>query len=133
MKQICYPYTEWEDYAAGMYNIPTKPYREGLVEACVQLLSDEKEFYKILLQVLDEWTLSGHTHLSNPAINRQAWLGQAACCYKYKAEELVTREAWSRMKPIDRLVANSIADKITGIYEEKNRALYPNVGSERLC
>lgn len=129
---VCYPYNKWEDFLNGMYRIPDKPYNEDLILDCVNLLENEKGFFESSLSLIREWKISAEHNLSNKSINRQAWIGQAACCYKYKAPELVTRVAWSRVKPLNKIKANKIADKIIRIYEAENRKLYKGVEEEGL-
>jgi hypothetical protein len=47
------------------------------------LLSDISEFERVLQCVVTEWKHSCEHYLTNSAMNRIAWLGQAALCYKH--------------------------------------------------
>jgi hypothetical protein len=111
--------TEWEN-------------EDLLINNAVKLLSNEPEFYNISLEMIGIWSKSADVNLSNTGHNRQSWIGQAACCYKYGVPELLTREAWARLDKETQIKANLIADKIIRIYEEKNRRLYQNVGTTML-
>ncbi len=132
MKAIYHPYTIWEDYLNGMYKIPIKPYDERLINRCTNLLSNEQKFFKIGLEMVNLWSNAAGQNLTNKSVNRQSWIGQASCCYKYGASELITRISWSRVSSLNKIRANKIADKIISIYEAKNRKLYRGVEEEGL-
>ena len=52
--------------------------------ACYRdLLTDIPEFERVLTCVISEWKNSCEHYLTNSAMNRIAWLGQAALCYKH--------------------------------------------------
>lgn len=132
MKAVYHPYTIWEDYLNGMYEIPLKPYDESLINKCVNLLSNEEKFFQIGLEMVNLWSNAAGQNLTNKSVNRQSWIGQATCCFKYGASELITRIVWARVSPFDRIKANKIADKIIRIYEAKNRKLYKGVEEKGL-
>jgi hypothetical protein len=48
-----------------------------------ELLTDIPEFERVLSLVTSECTHSCEHYLTNGAMNRIAWLGQAALCYKH--------------------------------------------------
>jgi len=81
--RIFHTYDKWECYKAGFYKT-TPP--EGMTkEQCLleykKLLTDELEFRAILEKIIIEWKYSCEHYLTNKAMNRIAWLGQAALCY----------------------------------------------------
>lgn len=120
------PYWEWECYKNGMYE------PKGDVNDAVLLLSDWDEFERILNKVVDEWDVSARNHLLNNYINRQAWCGQVACCYRYGVGEVNTRTAWKQLTPMQRYKANKVADKQIKTYERKNKRLYKQLGRSGL-
>lgn len=130
MKQIFYPYYEWEDFKNGMYQVSVN--EEQIIEDAVFLLRNEKLFFETAKDVLKYWVKSSDVNLSNKNINRQSWIGQSACCYKCKCNEKSTRIAWSRLSDEEKERANKVADKIILIYERKNRELYSGLGVKRL-
>lgn len=131
MKQRYANYLEWEDYLNGMYEISIDN-DEDMILRSVELLSDNIYFESILHKVYKEWPISISVNLSNRSCNRQAWLGQAACSYNHKGNELTTRQAWSRLTGIQRYQANLIADKFIKKYERENSELYKNMGEPLL-
>lgn len=120
MRQIHHPYYEWEDFKNGMYETVFEN-EEVLIQKAIDVLSDPVEFYILCLFVLEEWKIASDVNLSNRACNRKAWLGQAACCYKSKVPELLTREAWQRLSEEQRFAANVIAKKIVDKYESERK------------
>lgn len=129
MKQIYHPYYKWEDFKNGMYQTIFEN-EEELIQKAVNLLSNPLEFYTICLFILDEWKIATDVNLSNTGCNRKAWLGQAACCYKNRVPEILTREAWQRLTEEQRNIANEVAQKIIDKYEseENDRRIRETVG-----
>ena len=81
--RIFHTYDKWECHKAGFY----KSVKEGMTnEECQnefkRILSDQKLFAEILEKVIVEWKYSCEHYLTNKAMNRIAWLGQAAVCYQ---------------------------------------------------
>jgi len=80
IKQIYHPYWDWECFHAGMYStkceidmeIGRKMYRE--------FLSDIAKFTLAMYRVTLLWPISCEQFLTNPNINRIAWLGQSSMC-----------------------------------------------------
>jgi len=75
-------FDKWECYKAGFYATT----KEGMSqEECEQayktVLSSKRQFKKALDGVITEWQNSCEHYLTNAAMNRIAWLGQAAVCY----------------------------------------------------
>lgn len=84
-ERIFHTFDKWECHAAGFYE--TKPPRGLTPDNCRayyrELLSDIPEFERVLQRVITEWKHSCEHYLTNSAMNRIAWLGQAALCYKH--------------------------------------------------
>lgn len=81
-KRIFHTYESWECHKAGFYNNT----KEGMTkaeceEAYRKFLSDIPRFGATLEKVITEWKFSCEHYLTNGAMNRIAWLGQAAACY----------------------------------------------------
>jgi len=80
--RIFHTYNKWECYKAGFYNT-TKPgmSRIQCENAYGVFLSDLNRFEDALGHVITEWKYSCEHYLTNKAMNRIAWLGQASMCY----------------------------------------------------
>lgn len=131
MVQIYHHYELWEDYMAGMYNIPCEVY-EVNINNCVELLTNSFKFYEVMNKLVNDWVYSTDVNLSNVNCNRCAWLGAAACCYHLKQEEVITRLAWNRLSELQKIKANQIANKIILEYERRNNKLHKNLGETLL-
>jgi ParB-like chromosome segregation protein Spo0J len=83
--RIFHTFDKWECAQAGFYE--TKPPKGMTADRCRayyrELLTDIPEFERVLSLVTSEWTHSCEHYLTNGAMNRIAWLGQAALCYKH--------------------------------------------------
>src|SRR3984957_15802064 len=80
--RVFHTYEKWECYAAGFYNSS----KEGMnktecEEAYREFLADLPRFADALGHVITEWKHSCEHYLTNVAMNKIAWLGQAAMCY----------------------------------------------------
>ena len=132
MNPIYHDYRKWEDYKNGMFSHYKKEDEEVLISLAIKVLSDPVFFDSILNKVYNEWIYSKEENLSKKGSNRQSWLGQAACCYKYKVPEVLTRKAWGKLSNKERYLANKVADKYINGYEEENRRFYKNLGGKML-
>jgi hypothetical protein len=82
-KRIFHTWESWECHKAGFYKntVPGKNKAE-CEEIYRQFLSNDELFAATLEKVITEWKHSCEHYLTNSAMNRIAWLGQAACCYE---------------------------------------------------
>ena len=80
MIQVFHPWTEWECYAAGMYDGVTEMNTDEAKAAYAVFLRDIPRFAQAIDRVMMEWPKSCEHFLMNPNINRVAWLGQASMC-----------------------------------------------------
>lgn len=80
--RIFHTHDKWECHKAGFYLSK----KEGMTsEECenayAEFLNDDERFRKALNGVITTWKHSCEHYLTNKAMNRIAWLGQAAMCY----------------------------------------------------
>jgi hypothetical protein len=80
--RILHTFEKWECHKAGFFASK----KDGMTaEECEQaycnFLSDNDLFAKGLEGVISDWKNSCEHYLTNKAMNRIAWLGQAAMCY----------------------------------------------------
>lgn len=117
MKQFYAPYTDWEDFKNGMYEITFEGYFDELVYNAESMLKDCDLFRNTCLLILKNWPVASKVNLTNKNCNRQAWLGQAACNYHFGVIETLTRIAWKNITEEQRIGANKIADQIIRYFE----------------
>ena len=80
--RVFHTFDKWECFKAGFYNTSKKDMTKEQCELeYAKLLSDEEQFRDALEHIITEWKNSCEHYLTNKAMNRIAWLGQAALCY----------------------------------------------------
>lgn len=86
MNRIYHTWDKWECYPAGFFevNAPKGLTDDECVTKYTELLKDIPEFIRIMRLVISDWVRSCEHNLSNERMNRIAWMGQAALCYKYR-------------------------------------------------
>jgi len=80
--RIFHTHDKWECYPAGFYATHVDGLSKGEGEELYRaFLSNRTRFAWALDGVLENWKHSCEHYLTNSAMNRIAWLGQAAACY----------------------------------------------------
>ena len=75
-------YEQWECYKAGFFATTKEGMnKEECQRAYANFLRDIPRFEIALERVITEWKYSCEQNLTNSAMNRIAWLGQASVCY----------------------------------------------------
>lgn len=82
IQRIYHRWENWECYPAGFFSEHPP---EGLTfDDCQnkykEFLSNTKLFKEYAYRVIDEWKNSCEHNLTNPNMNRIAWMGQSAMC-----------------------------------------------------
>ena len=118
--RIFHTYPDWECHKAGFYattvNGMTKDQCE---EKYREFLSDLGRFESALQGVISEWKHSCEHYLTNSAMNRIAWLGQASACYA-TGIPAVFRGGFSLLSGDEQDAANSMALKYLNIWLKNN-------------
>jgi hypothetical protein len=113
-------YKNWEDFQNGMYRMGLERDRDKLVFNAVGLLKAENDFYATLVEMLNDWKIAAKVNMTNNQQNKRAWLGAAACCYKFSTPEYLTRIAWNLLNREDQDKANAIAERVISEYLNKS-------------
>ncbi len=88
--------------------------------ACAARVLRNLQTLKIfMLSVIVSWPVATQHNLSNKSMNRQAWLGQAACCLAEGITEDATRFAWRTLTEQEQNAANDIADYVINKWEQE--------------
>lgn len=83
--RVFHTYEKWECYKAGFYATTVDGMKKAdCEEAYRAFLTDIERFSSALHGVITEWKHSCEHYLTNAAMNRIAWLGQAAACYSMR-------------------------------------------------
>lgn len=115
MKRFYAHYKNWEANKAGLYLLGIN---EMDVLLSIELLRDKKRFEEIAKKVSKKWVISMKVNMTITSRNKQAWIGQSACCYNHGANEDSTKEAWNRLTDHERDEANKVADIIINQYNK---------------
>lgn len=81
-ERIMHTYDKWECYQSGFFKRQVDGMsKEECEQAYADFLTDNDKFESALNGVISDWTNSCEHYLTNRAMNRIAWLGQASMCY----------------------------------------------------
>jgi ParB-like chromosome segregation protein Spo0J len=119
--RIFHTFDKWECNKAGFYKTtpPEGMTKEDCKLAYRELLTNEESFRKALSNVIDNWNNSCEHYLTNKAMNRIAWLGQAALCYDTGISSEF-RSGFNLLTKEEQDKANEVAFEYLNIWAEKN-------------
>jgi ParB-like chromosome segregation protein Spo0J len=119
--RIFHTFDKWECNAAGFYE--TKPPKGMNADDCKtvyrDLLTNIPEFDRALNRVITEWKHSCEHYLTNLAMNRIAWMGQAALCIE-KGIPSEFRGGYGLLTEEQQLVADQTALKAINSWMHSN-------------
>lgn len=118
--RIFHTYDKWECHKAGFYASKKIGYTTEQCELeYKRILSSDDLFSKNLELLIMDWKHSCEHYLTNKAMNRIAWLGQAAVCY---ATGVPSRfcSGWSLLSESEQDNANQIALTYLNIWMQRN-------------
>jgi hypothetical protein len=122
LKKIYHPYWLWEEFKAGMWRKETVGYEQINFESIIEFTGNHEAYGAAMLEVIEHWQISCEDKLTNLSINRKAWLGHAACCYKHGYPEYLVRKAWGTLTENQRELANKKAEEAIKLWEQKQRS-----------
>lgn len=114
VQRMKFPYWDWEDYQAGLYDIKRPDWAGDTSAAIAVLASDALE--ELMRQAVTTWPKAAAHHLTDGGMNQQAWLGWAACGLAARCLAHVTRAAWWQLSERERADANRCADRVIAVY-----------------
>jgi len=117
--QQWHPYTDWEDWHAGMYGTQS---RDVVAEQARTLLGNPDVFGQVLAEVARRWPNATAHNLSNMYRNHQPWCGRAAACLEFGATIRETSQGWWDLSPTQQIEANQVADRFTFMWRSAHLA-----------
>jgi hypothetical protein len=102
----------WEDYQAGMYGRAEGADARDLIDSAVELLTSPVAFTDAMHGMLAAWPTAAEHYLTRPGSKSRAWLGAAACMWRFQVPEHCTRVAWRVLTPGQQDAANAAADSV---------------------
>jgi len=118
LKRVFHRYETWEETKAGLWKRFTGELRGQLIEQCAEFMADTTQFHQAMLKVPIQWPISCEVNFTTRSVNRQAWLGHAACCIALNCPEEPTRIAWWRLTQRQRDAADTAAAEVIEAWEE---------------
>lgn len=106
MKRIYHHWTKLEEYKNGMWkNLSPEKEKQMLVKA-IAFTGDTVLYGDWMMVVIVKWPYSCEHNLTCQDMNRQAWVGHAACCLAIGCPEHITRLAWHQLSTPKQINAN---------------------------
>ena len=108
-ERIFHTFHKWEAVAYGLYEQvhPTMSAKQCEYKF-IELMTNEELFAECLNEVITKWKFSCEHNLTNRALNRIAWLGQAALAYKWNIPSRYS-SGWKLLSDKEQDKANQIA------------------------
>lgn len=118
--RIFHTYEKWECAQAGFYNNSVEGKSKTECESeYAEFLNNSKEFKRAAMRVIDEWKNSCEHYLTNIAMNRIAWMGQASACI---ARGLPSKfcSGFNQLSDDEQEAANQVALDVINTWMERN-------------
>lgn len=107
--RVFHQFEKWECYNAGFYETTKKGWKKADCEsAFADFLRNLPAFEQALQHITTEWIHSCEHYLTNVAMNRIAWLGQASVCYALGIPSTY-RAGFQLLTPLEQEAANQMA------------------------
>ena len=123
MKQIYHPYHLWEDWINGMWRKETKEYEETELQNIIQFTGNHHLYGAAMFEVIESWIYTMEHNLTNTSINKKAFIGHCACCFKHGYPEYLVRQGWWKLTENQRNLADKQAIKAFKIWHQKKKLL----------
>lgn len=119
--RIFHTFDKWECHKAGFYKkiLPDNVSKDNYLDVIHDFFADENIFSESVEYVINNWKHSCEQYLTNKAMNRIAWLGQAALCYKTGIPSEF-RSGFNLLSDEEKEKANNIAHEFLNDWLFKN-------------
>jgi hypothetical protein len=121
LKRTYHSYDKWEEYHAGMWKSIYGNDKDILLKKAIEFTGNAKLYGSYMVRVISEWPYSCEHNLTCSNMNRQAWIGHAACCLAIGCPEDITRIAWHHLSKNQQDAANLEADRAIKMWEDNNK------------
>ena len=119
MKRVYHPFHLWEEHKHGMWRVISGEKADEHIARAIGFTGDALLYGLWMMRVIDEWPMSCEHNLTCLGMNRQAWIGHAACCLAIGCPEELTRLAWHRLTTQQQDEANEQADIAISTWEKR--------------
>ena len=118
--RIFHTFDKWESIKYGFFDTNHKTMSKIQCEyKYKELLTNEERFRNVLESITSEWVFACEHNLTNKAMNRIAWLGQAALAYEYSIPAIYS-SGWKLLDNEEQKKADEIALDALNSWLKKN-------------
>ena len=121
MERIYHPYWLWEDYQNGFYENVSGEDKASKIQKVFEMFNSEELTRSNMEYVVNNWKYSMQHNLTNPSLNKIAYIGQSACCNYANIPNSITMECWSKLSKDVQDRANEIASNVLSKWIENNK------------
>jgi len=108
----CYPFWQWEDYAAGFYLRVNPLEFPKLIKRALFAMRQVDKWGEWMESAVQKWPIAAQHNLIGYSKNRRSWTGQAAICLWQSVPAMVTKSAWWELTVAHQERANFLADQV---------------------
>lgn len=121
MRRIYHSWEKWEDFSHNFYGGVTYEFqKDDTLTLYAGLLKDLPKFESALQTIISKWKHSCEHNLTNKAMNRVAYLGQAACALVYNVPSDVCRGGYNLLTDEEKAAADAMAQKYLDLWMEQH-------------
>jgi hypothetical protein len=111
----------WEDWRFGFYDNCSGKVKQEKIDKALEMFNSEELTIQYMNKVIEEWKYSCEHNLTNEALNRIAYIGQAACCLYAEVPSTITMEAWNLLSKDVQNRSDNIAKEVINKWLYNNR------------
>lgn len=118
MTRVYHPWSKWEDFRYGFHGGVEYP-KDNTLDLYASLLKDLPKFEAALKIIISEWQYSCEHNLTNEAMNRIAYLGQASCAFIYGVPASISMGGYNLLTKEEQKAADNMAEKYLNLWLER--------------
>jgi hypothetical protein len=103
-----------------MWRNETREYEMRELPKVIEFTGCHISYGSAMMEVVENWKYCIHHHLTDNSINKRAYIGHAACNYKFGWPEYLVRMAWNQLTDKQRYLANKQADNAIEYFLKNN-------------
>lgn len=97
-----------------------------MLQKAIEFTGDHIKYGNAMREVVNLWENTMINHLTNPSINKRAFVGHCAVCYKIGIPEHVTRKAWKYLNKRQQVLADNEAQNTINEWLKKYQSTLKN-------
>lgn len=115
-RRIWHPYWNWECFKYGMWRRAPRHEERELILKAIEFTGDADLYGAWMVKAVHAFKVSCEHHLSDASLNKQAYIGHAACALALQLPEYLVRKAWGLLTQEQRDKANRKADEAVDLW-----------------